>query len=205
MRSQQLGVRLGLAALALASCQFAPSGDAAPADDDDDDGVGVDGRAPDDGTPPTDAAAAAVDARPPCPADYTVAVGGARYVRRATAAFIGAARTDCADDLAGRTGLATFEAAGALPAVLASVDAPDDEPLWVGATCAFGMFGCDGAATWSWDSGAPIPAALWADGEPNNGFRELSAIALHDGTGWALASTGTVPVERHPYVCACRE
>jgi len=209
------GPGIGLAvvlAAATVGCRFSPAGELA---DDDDDGVepvdGDDGDDGDDGAPAVDAAVgldaltASTDAPPPCPADYAVALGGVRYVRRATATTIATARADCADDLAGRTALATFELAADLPAVLASVGVPNDDQLWVGATCAFTTFGCEGAASWTWDSGGPVAASLWAFTEPNNGFTELSAIVTRGLGGWQMASTGTLPIETHPYLCACRD
>ncbi len=225
MRSRA-GFTLALAAgLAVAStggwlgCQFTPAGGGGG----DDDGGGDDGGGDDsdaaagDAAGPTDAAvgidaiavtvdaAVSVDARPPCPAAYTIAQGGSRYVRRSGADTIAGARGDCADDLAGRTMLATFENAADLDAVIDQTGAPGSERLWVGARCTSTSFGCAGPKSWTWDTGADLAPTLWVQGEPDNPFTDHSAAALKTGPSWKLMSTGTVPVETHPYVCECVE
>lgn len=194
------GRPLALAALLAAGCSFTPAG--AGSGDDDGDGGGGDSGTGIDGDGPRDAPAAggdaAADARPACPADYDLVLAATRYALR-PAATIDAARSDCADDLSGRTRLASFEIADDLPVVMLALGATG--PVWVGARCTFTPAGCDGAASWTWDSGAAIAGSLWADGEPDNPYSERVATASRDSDGdWRLASA--LPTF-HAYVCAC--
>lgn len=195
--------------MVLAGCQFAPSGETG----DDDTSITLDG-ARDDGSSGGDATAidapaavvdAPIDARPSCPADYAFARNGTRFVRRANAAGIDAARTDCADDLAGRTRLATYEGDGELAAVLDAVSG-DSTELWVGARCTYTALGCEGASSWTWDTGGAISAWLWSQSEPNNGFTETSATANEQPQGWTLKSADVLAqFGGRPYVCECAE
>lgn len=199
-----------LALVGLASCQFRPEGGAVGDDDGDSDAVTGDSDAP-----PIDAPTIAVDApgvpidapidaRPPCPADYTTVYSGVRYVRRGPAG-IDAARGDCGDDLPGRTRLATFPVPGTLDGVLEQLLDSQDQP-WIGARCAFGMFGCAGAATWSWDTGEALDSGLWLASEPDNSFTELNAAAARSNGDWKLLSVGGLfPLEGRRYVCSCTE
>lgn len=205
------GILLSLL-IALPACQFRPEGGAAG---DDDDGAGDSDAVTGDDAAAADAPVimidgpsapidAPIDARPPCPADYTTVYSGVRYVRRGPAG-IDAARNDCGDDLLGRTRLATFPVPGTIDGVLDELLDSQEQP-WLGAKCEFGTFGCAGASSWSWDTGEAIDVTMWAQLEPNNAFTELNAAATRRNGGWELVSVdGIFPFEGRRYVCSCAE
>jgi hypothetical protein len=205
------GFTLALAAgLAVASaggwlgCEFTPAGGGGGSDGGgEDDAAAGDASGATDAAVDLDASTATVDARPPCPAAYSLVQGGSRYVRRSTGDTIDGARSDCADDLAGRTMLATFESPADLDPVLGASGAPGSEQLWVGTRCEPGG-GC-AFESWTWDTGVALDPTLWATGEPGGRLFETSAVTLKAGPIWKLASAGTLPNETHPYVCECVE
>lgn len=144
---------------------------------------------------PTDAA---IDARPSCPAEYTVVVGAARYSLRAAPAAHDVATADCADDRAGRTHLATFENAD-LDAVMNLSGLGDTDQAYIGGECNSVGASCDVQSAWFWIASATaVAASLWDLGEPSAGFAH--SYVDHGSGAWKINSGGTA---LRAYLCEC--
>ncbi len=146
---------------------------------------------------PTDAAVDAVA----CPVGYGVTSGTSRYRYVATTATFATATADCADDLPGRTHLATFETAADLDPtadLLAPLTATN---VWIGATCTpAGSAPCNLRASWVWITGGAVAESLWQTGQPS-ATDQLGGAIRQVATVWRLNDQAVT--ESPPYICEC--
>lgn len=186
------------------SCRFDPSGDprllvdaaeiadaaprdAMPLDASPDAAVVIDGRP--------------VDARPPCPTTYDVSSGGGRYVFRPIAMQHALAAADCADDLPGRTHLATFELVGLMDGAIDAVNPGMNATPWVGARCV--GLDCNLTVSWVWTTLIPIDGTAWTALQPDNGATEKVARAEQDRADGIWRLTNVAATSTLPYICEC--
>ncbi|HVV83261.1 MAG TPA: C-type lectin domain-containing protein [Kofleriaceae bacterium] len=193
--------------LLVGACRFEPTGGARAGDDDGPpspvdaaelDGSPVDARAID---------AAAIDAQlvdapgGPCPGNYDIAFNGEFYAFRPVAMQYAQAKADCADDLAGRTHLATFELAAIMNAAIGDVNPGDQATPWVGAECITGL-DCSFTLSWLWITGFPVSSTLWDSMQPHHSETERVARAERNNDGvWQLANVDATATL--PYICEC--
>ena len=187
----------------VAACRFSPddgtgvSGDAASADAAAADASAIDAAVID--AQVIDAAPA--DARPPCPTSYDVTHQGRRYDFRQIAQQQALAALDCADDLAGRTHLATFEIPADVDGALTAINPGIQATPYVGAKC--GAVDCNFAASWVWITDVAIDAAAWAEFQPDNGLTERAVRIERDRNDGHWRLVNVVPTSTLPYICEC--
>lgn len=201
--------RLAAVALVMAGCGFNPSGaDDDLADDDapNDAAVGDDGGEVDaadidaqivdareiDAPPP--------DARPMCPTQYDVVRPSGNYDFRQIAMIQFVAEADCADDLPGRTHLATWEVPATFDADIAAIDPGNSAVVFVGGTCPDAA-DCAIAANWTWLTGGAIDVSLWGVMQPNNGLTQKRLMAHRPNGTWVLNNIESS--QTFPYICEC--
>lgn len=188
-----------------AACGFNPEGEGHGTDD----GLAIDAPDTDDGDGPAELDAAPIDARVidapdldarlPCPVEYNVSTLHGNYSFRVVAAQHAVASADCADDLAGRTHLATFENEAAYDGDIAAVNPGDTAVPYVGGVCS--AIDCAITTNWFWSTGSAIDPIIWKADQPNNGATQLVTVAEQvDGT-WVLNNTEAF--QTRPYICEC--
>ena len=189
------------------SCRFDPTGGTGPPGDDTaSDAAVVDAAAIDASV--IDARvidaraidARAIDARLPCPTSYDVSSNGGRYSFRPIAMQHQLAEGDCADDLPGRTHLATFELGVTMTAVIEDVNPGAQATPWVGATC---VGDCRLTLAWLWSSNVPVSPLLWAPQQPHGGGDKVARVERQPTTlaDWRLVNVS--PSSTLPYICEC--
>lgn len=201
-----------LAIVVVGGCGFNPSGEGplgdgdAPGVDADSggDGAEADGAEIDAAVPdaPVDAAidALPIDARPPCPTQYDVPRASGLYDFRQIAAIHFLAEADCADDLPGRTHLATWEVAAGFDDDIAAIDPGNSAVVFVGGICG-DTADCADMANWTWVTGGAIDASLWGPGQPNNGLTQKRLMTHRPNGTWVLNNIESS--QTLPYICEC--
>jgi hypothetical protein len=203
-------MRARLMTIALvAGCGFNPGGENAGGEPDADetvaDAADTDGTPPPIDAPPADIDAPLpidgpdIDAPPMCPVGYDIVRPSGRYDLRTVAVMHGTAKTDCENDLPGRTHLATFEDAGMFTADLDAINPDDSSAVYIGGHCT--AVDCENRNNWFWDTGPMIEDELWPQGQPNLGLSQRVLVAQVFNGDWALNNSETTFVL--PYLCEC--
>ncbi|MBZ0237692.1 MAG: C-type lectin domain-containing protein, partial [Deltaproteobacteria bacterium] len=143
---------------------------------------------------------AATDARPMCPGTYDVTFQGSRYRFGAIAVVWSVAAADCADDLPGRTHLATFEVAADMDGAIAAVNPGNSAEPLVGAECT--ASDCGPPIAWTWVTGGNVSPTLWQTGQPDNDTTEKAGAAIREMGTWKLQNV-TTSLTTRPFICEC--